>query len=115
MTVPDYTASEPGTVGHLSRSVAEGNTRSVDLQLVSAVAFPFLMVIGGIAAWRMSKKETTRIETPAWRDDSLDDWRKERDARAEQARAIRPSDPTHLSTGSEEQQETTKRHQRLGG
>ena len=88
----------------------------MDLQLLSAVAFPLLMVVGGIAAWRMSKKETTRIETPAWRDDSLDDWRKERDAQAEQARAIRPSDdPTHLSTGSEEQQETTKRHQRLGG
>ncbi|MBK8561748.1 hypothetical protein [Candidatus Amarobacter glycogenicus] len=87
----------------------------MDLQLVSAVAFPLLMVIGGIAAWRMSKSDSTKPETPTWRDDSLDDWRKERDAQAEQARTFRPSDPTHLSTGSEEQQETTKRHQRLGG
>ena len=87
----------------------------MNLQLLSAVAFPLLMVIGGVAAWRMSKNESAKPETPAWRDDSLDDWRKERDAQADEARTTRPAEVQHLSTGSEEQQETTKRHQRIGG
>ena len=85
------------------------------MQILSAVAFPVLMVAGGIAAWRMSKKETIRPEAPGWRDDSLDDWRKERDAQAEARRIARESEPSHLSTGSEEQQETKKHQQRLGG
>ena len=85
------------------------------MQIISAVAFPILLFVGGIAAWRMSKKQAEKPETPLWRDDSLDTWRKERDAQAEQARAIRPNEPTHLSTGGEEQQETKKHHQRLGG
>jgi hypothetical protein len=87
----------------------------VDLRLLSAVAFPLLMVIGGIAAWRISKNQSARPETPAWRDDSLDDWRKERDAQADEARATRPAEEQHVSTGSEEQQETTKKQQRIGG
>jgi hypothetical protein len=87
----------------------------VDLQLLSAVAFPLLMVFGGIAAWRMSKKDSTKPDATTWRDDSLDDWRKDRDQQAEQARATRPAEQQHLATGSEEQQETKKHHQRLGG
>ncbi len=88
----------------------------MDVQVIFAVAFTVLMFGGGIAAWRMSKKQVAEAEKPAgWRDDSLDEWRKERDAQAEQARAARPAEPTHLSTGSEEQQETKKHHQRLGG
>jgi hypothetical protein len=88
----------------------------MDAQIIFAVALPILMFAGGIAAWRMSKKQVAEAEKPAgWRDDSLDDWRKERDAQAEQARATRPAEATHLSTGSEEQQETKKHTQRLGG
>jgi hypothetical protein len=88
----------------------------MDAQIIFAVVFPVLMAAGGIAAWRMSKKQAVEAEKPGWRDDSLDDWRKERDARAEAERITRPLEqPTHLSTGGEEQQETKKHQQRLGG
>jgi len=87
----------------------------MDAQIIFAAAFPVLMFVGGIAAWRMSKRQVVEAEKPGWRDDSLDEWRKERDAAAEAERAARPLEKTHLSTGSEEQQETTKKHQRLGG
>lgn len=80
-----------------------------------AVVFPVLMAVGGIAAWRMSMKQSDEAEKPGWRDDSLDDWRKERDAHAEAMRANRPAETSHLKTGSEEQQETKKQTQRLGG
>ena len=87
------------------------------LQLLSAIGFPVMMAIGAIAAWRMSKKEhDPRPGQDTWRDDSLDQWRRERDLMAEQARTARdPADPSeHLSGGQEETIET-KRHQRIGG
>ncbi|MGE3074682.1 MAG: DUF948 domain-containing protein [Dehalococcoidia bacterium] len=84
-------------------------------QLISAIAFAFLMIFGAIAAWRISKTDSTKQDTPSWRDDSLDDWRKERDEQAEAARASRPAEQQHMATGSEEQQDTKKQHQRLGG
>ena len=87
----------------------------MELRIFSAVAFPLLMALGGIAAWRMSKKQVEESEKPAWRDDSLDDWRKERDAQAEQARSNRPAELREMRTGQEEQQETAKPHQRIGG
>jgi hypothetical protein len=88
----------------------------MDAQIIFAAAFPILMFVGGIAAWRMSKKQVEDAEKPpAWRDDSLDDWRRERDAQAEAARATRPAELRELSTGSEQEQETTKKHQRIGG
>ena len=85
------------------------------MQLLSAVAFPLMMVFGGIAAWRMSKTDSTKPDTPTWHDDSLDEWRKERDQQAEAARASRPAEQQHLATGAEEQQEVKKHQQRLGG
>lgn len=86
----------------------------MDFQILFAIAMPIAMVAGGIAAWRASKKSSAAPEVPLWKDDSLDDWRKERDAQAEVERLQRPNE-THLSTGSEEQQETKKHRQRLGG
>lgn len=80
-----------------------------------ALAFPLLLAVGGIAAWRMSKRERSLDETgPKWRDDSLDDWRKERDAAAEERRTMRADEPEEL-TGRGEEQAETKRHQRIGG
>lgn len=80
-----------------------------------ALAFPLILAVGGIAAWRVSKRDQTQDETgPKWRDDSLDDWRKERDAAAEARRATRaesPEDPT----GRGDEQSEEKRHQRIGG
>jgi hypothetical protein len=83
-------------------------------QILFALGMPVAMIVSGVAAWRMSKKENTKPETPQWRDDSLDDWRKERDAQMEIERAQRPRESL-LKTGQEEQTETTKKHQRLGG
>jgi hypothetical protein len=84
-----------------------------DLQILFAVAFPLVMFAGGIAAWRLSKKDIVAAEKPGWRDDSLDDWRSERDSEAERRRLTRASE--ELTTGSEEQQEVKKHQQRLGG
>jgi hypothetical protein len=87
----------------------------MSVALISAVAFPITMLIGVIAAWRMSKKENAVIiEQPGWRDDSLDDWRKERDAEADRIRVMRHEDPTHEGGAAEEKAETV-RHQRIGG
>ena len=84
-----------------------------DIQILFAAAFPLVMFAGGIAAWRLSKKDTTSPEKPNWRDDSLDDWLTERDSEAERIRLTRATEG--LTTGSEEQQETKKHQQRLGG
>jgi hypothetical protein len=86
----------------------------MNFQILFALGMPIAMVVGGIAAWRATKKDNAPPEAPIWRDDSLDDWRKERDAQAELERTQRPREET-LKTGSEEQQETKQRHQRLGG
>lgn len=59
--------------------------------LIAAIAFPFLLFIGGIAAWQMSK-HADAAEQNTWRDDSLDDWRRERDAEVARARAERLND-----------------------
>jgi hypothetical protein len=63
----------------------------------------------------MSRKEdTTSVEQPTWRDNSLDDWRRERDAEADAVRAARLESETHEGAAAEEKSET-KRHQRIGG
>ena len=87
----------------------------MELQVVFGAAFTLLMAFGGIAAWRVSKNQAEKPESAAWRDDSLDDWRKERDARAEEIRANRPAELRETVTGQEEQQDTAKPQQRLGG
>lgn len=84
------------------------------LTLLMSVGLPLAMFAGGIAAWRASRRQSIDDDRPGWRDDSLDDWRRERDQRAEAERAARPATP-ETSTGSEEQRETTTRHQRIGG
>ncbi len=83
---------------------------------LSAIGMPLAMVFGAIAAWRIMKKEhKAEQEQPLWRDTSLDDWRRERDANAEAERAARASDPKGLLEGSTEEREETRRHQRIGG
>ena len=79
------------------------------------LALPLLLAVGGIAAWQVSRRDRTREENGAkWRDTSLDDWRKERDAAAEERRATRADEPEEV-TGQTEEQATEKRHQRIGG
>jgi|SwirhisoilCB3_FD_contig_51_877837_length_525_multi_2_in_0_out_0_1 hypothetical protein len=89
----------------------------MDIQFLSVVGLPVLMAVGGVAAWRMSKKEnSTIVEKPAWKDTSLDDWRKQRDAEAEQERITRVStEGTLHEGGAQEEKSETQRHQRIGG
>lgn len=85
--------------------------------LLLGLGMPIAMAVSGVVAWRASKQDSAKPENPTWRDDSLDDWRKERDAAQEEQRATRstPQARAKTVTGSEEQQETAKKHQRLGG
>jgi hypothetical protein len=83
---------------------------------LSAIGMPLAMVFGAIAAWRLLKKEKrNEQEQPTWRDTSLDDWRRERDASADAERAARASEPNALLEGSAEEREEARRHQRIGG
>ncbi len=86
------------------------------LQMISAVGLPVAMAIGAVMAWRMSKKENKAdIEPPLWRDNSLDDWRKERDAEIETERLQRIQEAKQPSGAAAEEQSEKKRHQRIGG
>jgi len=83
---------------------------------LSAIGMPLAMVFGAIAAWRLMKKEDkNEQDQPVWRDTSLDDWRRERDASAEAERAARASDPNALLEGATEERQEARRHQRIGG
>lgn len=74
------------------------------------------MVIGAIAAWRASRKEDApEAKSATWRDNSLDDWRKERARQAEEERAARATAESQISTGRAEEQAAEKKHQRIGG
>ena len=57
--------------------------------LLLRLGMPLALAISGIIAWRASKREDANEEKPAWRDNSLDDWRKERDAQLEAEREAR--------------------------
>lgn len=59
----------------------------VNPRLIAAVAMPLFMVAGALATWlgRGSKDD----DGPKWRDDSLDDWYREREAQAEEERRRR--------------------------
>jgi hypothetical protein len=98
------------------RALSLQDTHMASPEILLALGMPVAMAVSGVAVWRAGKKgsTTTKPDGPGWRDDSLDDWRKERDARAEAERKQRPNTPT-LRTGAEEQAETTTKHQRLGG
>lgn len=65
-------------------------------RLLAAIAMPLLMLVGALAAWLTRNDNAQR---PAWRDDSLDEWRREREAQAEAERLRRleqqhPGDPS---------------------
>jgi hypothetical protein len=87
------------------------------LFLLTRIGFPVMIAVGAIAAWRMSKAEHAPGATqPEWKDDSLDDWRQERDAAAEAERAARgQTSRSDIEEGSTEEKEQAKRHQRIGG
>ena len=80
-----------------------------------SLGLPLVMAIGAIAAWRMTRKEAKKEEEPAqWRDDSLDEWLRERDAEADAERVAR-STTRAQPTGQAREEKETKKHQRIGG
>lgn len=88
-----------------------------NLQVIVTLMMPFLLGIGGVAAWRASKRteEQDRERAAAWRDDSLDDWRKERERIAEEERARRATSEMETHAGSTREGDDKKQHQRIGG
>ncbi len=58
----------------------------LQLRLLATLAMPLLIVLGAVVAWLNRGAADQR---PAWRDDSLDAWRRERDAAAEAERRRR--------------------------
>lgn len=84
-------------------------------QAVGAIGLPIAMVLGAIAAWRASKKDdAAAAEKPAWRDDSLDEWRRDRARQADEEREARHLG-SELHTGRPEEETAEKKHQRIGG
>lgn len=86
--------------------------------LVGSVGMPLAMGIGGIIAWRATRSQQAREEHPTtWRDDSLDEWRKERDASAEAERERRAAEAGADAHGEAraERETTEHRHTRMGG
>ena len=74
------------------------------------------MVIGAVATWRAMRKDDAAGEKPAWRDDSLDEWRRERSRQAEAERTARGQQATaDTKTGRAEEESVQKKHQRIGG
>lgn len=87
------------------------------LQFAAAIGMPLFLVAGAIAAMRASREHDHR-DQHAWRDTSLDDWRRERDARlaAERdARVASAPPPAHAAGRAEESEEQPAPQQRLGG
>lgn len=88
--------------------------------LIGTVGFPLVLAIGGILAWRKSRQTNDiRPATGTWRDDSLDDWRRERELELDaerEHRARNPAPPSDESTRTgESEAEVRTTHTRLGG
>lgn len=81
----------PGSGGVTRGRDAGGRLRDtvgmVNPRLITALAMPLFMVAGALAVWlSRGQDEDSR---PKWRDDSLDDWFREREAKAEEERRRR--------------------------
>ena len=87
--------------------------------LIGAIAFPLIMLVGGIYAWKLAKRESAPKppDKQAWRDDSLDEWRTTREAEIEVARTTRAelAEKGQFEGGSTGDGGDTKRQQRIGG
>lgn len=67
----------------------------MDPTLITTIALPLVMAIGGLLAWRKTMKSARDEEKPGWRDTSLDDWRHQREAEleAERTKGKQDGDP----------------------
>ena len=90
----------------------------MNLQLLFAIALPILGIAGGIVGWRAAgKHRDIASQANPWQDDSLDDWRKERERTADEERERRASDrEARIASGQAEEEDVqTIRQQRIGG
>lgn len=90
----------------------------MNLQLLFAIALPMLGIAGGIVGWRAAgMHRDISSEASPWQDDSLDDWRKERERTADEERERRASDrEARIASGQAEEEDVqTIRQQRIGG
>ncbi len=88
-------------------------------KMIAVIGMPLAMAIGGIVAWRQSKRgnDPVAVAADTWRDTSLDDWRRERDEQVELEREMRVANPGPSDTaasGKEESVEKKQQH-RIGG
>jgi len=88
------------------------------LVVLRLIGFPIAMLISGIVAWRLARRSSDpRSERPAWRDDSLAEWYRERERLAEEERRRRHEALAQAlgdaAEGREEKDE--RREQRIGG
>lgn len=89
------------------------------LEILLAIALPVLGFLGAFAAIKNAKRDSAPKPTAeSWHDNSLQDWRRERDALATAERESRVKEAgvrAELSDGRAEDEETPVRHQRIGG
>jgi hypothetical protein len=78
---------------------------------------PAVMTLAAVFGIRAMRQQERREEgRNAWRDDSLDDWRHERDAANETAREARArAREERLAAGGEAEEAEPIRTQRIGG
>lgn len=86
--------------------------------LLGSVGLPIAMGVGGFFAWRATRSQQVReVQPKTWRDDSLDEWRNERDTRADaerQGRATETADGLQHEARAESER-VEQRHTRMGG
>ena len=89
----------------------------MDLQLLFALALPILGIAGGIVGWKAAGKHKDIGQTASgWQDDSLEEWRKERERSAAEERELRAKErEERLAAGHAEEEVETVRQQRIGG
>ena len=89
----------------------------MDLQLLFALALPILGIAGGIVGWKAAGKHKDIGKTASgWQDDSLEEWRKERERSAAEERELRAKErEERLAAGHAEEEVETVRQQRIGG
>lgn len=87
---------------------------------IFSILLTVLMIAGAVFAWRLSKRESLpKSSDETWRDDSLDDWRRQRDAEIElerQSRVLETKTTSRQHEGGAGNEEVeTVRTQRIGG
>ncbi|MGD9933324.1 MAG: hypothetical protein AB7T37_06350 [Dehalococcoidia bacterium] len=89
----------------------------MDMQLLMVIALPLLGIIGGVVGWRAAGKHKDIGQTATgWQDDSLEDWRKEREKISAEDRELRAKErEERLAAGHAEEEVETVRQQRIGG